>query len=87
MMTEKQQQTIKFALEQIAKDKHCVFYADPKTKVCVALRTTEHRDGSPKLSIGTSRCNAGEPFVKPIGLAIAMFRARGKNVPECLMKF
>lgn len=87
MITDKQKETIKFALDHLAKDSHCVFHADPKTRVCVAVRCTEHRDGSDKITIGTSRCNVGEQFIKPIGLAIAMFRARGRKVPECLMKF
>ena len=87
MMTEKQQQTIKMALEVLAKDKHCVFHADPKTRVCVAVRFTEHADGRDKVCIGTARCNEGEPFIAPIGKAIAMFRARGRKVPVDFLKF
>lgn len=87
MLTEKQQSVIKFALKVLKEDQHSVFHADPKTKVCVAIRSTNRSDGSPKLTVGIARCNADEPFIAPIGKAIALFRARGKRVPEELMKF
>jgi hypothetical protein len=83
MMTEKQINTIQKALEfNFTNRKKCVVKVDHKAKVCVAVTRIKG-----KTSIGVSRCNSGDTFIKPIGIAIATYRAMGKKVPQELLRF
>ena len=82
-MKQEQKDTIQEALFILGQNReNCVFHTDVKTRACVCVWNGAYRSG-----IGVSVCNPADRWIKPIGLAIAMYRAKGRKVPEKFLHF
>ena len=81
-MSERQKEIIQRAIQYV-NSVPAITYSDQRTGVSVSYAFNSKGRGR----IGVALCAPDDRFVKPIGIAIATYRAQGKSIPLEYLKF
>lgn len=87
IITKEKAKVIKEAVAIIKDNEDRIVYdVNEKHGVCT-IGYVYSKDGYVGVRLGTSFCAPGDRFIKPIGMVIALYRAKGRRVPEKFLHF